>query len=99
MSEDAILASLTRLEAGLTRVESGQSTLRADVMGRVNRLQSLVEATRDELSLNMGATNTALDRTRSTRIEVENTTEILLAMQRQIMRLRVSIEDLQKKQS
>ena len=99
MSEDAILASLTRLEAGLTRVESGQSTLRADVMGRVSRLQSLVDATRDEISLSMGAASTALDRTRSTRIEVENTTETLLAMQRQIMRLRASIEDLQKKQS
>ena len=49
MSEDAVPAALTRLETGLTRVESGQTTLRADVLGRVNRLQSLVDATRDEL--------------------------------------------------
>ena len=93
MSGDEILASLTRLEASLTRVESGQTTL------RINRLQSLVDATRDEVSLSMGAVSTALDRTRSTRFEVENTTEILLAMQRQIMRLRASIEESQKKQS
>lgn len=99
MSDDPILAALARLEAGLTRVEAGQVSLRADVMGRIDRLQNVVEAMRDDISVNMAAASTALDRTRSTRFEVENTTETLVAMNRQIMRLRTSVEELQQKKT
>lgn len=50
MSDDAILAALTRLEAGLTRVEAGQGTLRADVMDRIDRLQNTVKAMREAVA-------------------------------------------------
>jgi hypothetical protein len=78
--------------AALDRLEAGQAKMRTDIMHRIDRLQHIVEMTRDDITVNFGNTgrveriaNGAVDDRRTT-------TEILRVMQRQIMRRQTDVQ-------
>ena len=110
MSDDPVLAALTRLETGqvslradLAGLGAGQGSLgadlarlRADVMDRIDRLQNTVEGMRDDIRVNCGASDRATRIASGASEEVRALGAEVSAMERQIMRLRADVDELKK---
>ena len=90
----AILAALERLEARLTNLESGQTQLRVDLMGRMDRLQDSLTSIRDDIGVNMGRADRAHVAADNTRTELRALGEIVTTMGRQIQRLQTAVREL-----
>ncbi len=111
MSDDRVLAALTRLEEGVARVQEeqaklresqtrlrdDQTKLRVDLMERIDRLENRLTTIQDDIGVNMGAVSTAFDRKVGTRKEVDSTGLLVAAMMRQIHRLQTDVEHLKSK--
>lgn len=54
MSDDPIMAALARLEAGIARLDAGQTTLRVDLMACMDRLQGRLDGIDQHLTLGLG---------------------------------------------
>ena len=94
MSDDPILAALTRLEAGQTALRAdmdtmrdGQTRLRVDLMARMDRLENGLTAIRDDIVVNMARSNLAHDATVSAQLELQ-------VMWRQIKRIESDVREI-----
>jgi hypothetical protein len=83
MSDD----SSQRILDALDRLEAGQAKMRTDIMARIDRLQHIVEMTRDDIVVNFGNTDRVERIANGAVDDMRTPTEILCVMQRQIMRL------------
>jgi hypothetical protein len=90
MSDD----SSQRILDALDRLEAGQAKMRIDIMARIDRLQHIVEMTRDDIVVNFGNTDRVERIANGAVDDMRTTTEILRVMQRQIMRPQTDVQQL-----
>jgi hypothetical protein len=86
MTEQTILAAIAALSAQI-------DSLRVDVMARLDGHGNALTAIRDDIAVNMGATEQAMRVNEHTRDELRGLNDILSAMQRQIRRLNAAVFD------
>jgi hypothetical protein len=86
--------SSQRILDALDRLEAGQAKMRIDIMARIDRLQHIVEMTRDDIVVNFGNTDRVERIANGAVDDMRTTTEILRVMQRQIMRPQTDVQQL-----
>jgi chromosome segregation ATPase len=103
-----VLAALARLEAGQAKLEAGQASLegrqagleagqaklRGDLMDRMDRLENNLTAIRDDIAVNHGTVDQVRRANDNTREELRSLGDVVMAMERQILRLKTDVEDL-----
>jgi transcription elongation GreA/GreB family factor len=90
MSDD----SSQRILDALDRLEAGQAKMRTDIMARIDRVQHIVEMTRDDIVVNFGNTDRVERIANGAVDDMRSTTGILRVMQRQIIRLQTDVQQL-----
>jgi hypothetical protein len=83
-----------RILDALDRLEAGQAKMRTDIVARIDRVQHIVEMTRDDIVVNFGNTDRVERIANGAVDDMRATTEILRVMQRQIMRLQTDVQQL-----
>lgn len=98
MSDDPVLMALAQLGSELrgdsAAIRADLTTFRTDLMARLDRMQDSITAIRDDIGVNMGAADNAKEAAHSTRKELRGLSEMVTAMQRQIMRLQTQVREL-----
>jgi hypothetical protein len=108
MSDDPVLSALSRLEsgltdvgsrltdveAGLTGVQQSQTTLRVDVMARMDRLENKLTEMRDDMTVNIGGTWQTREALSSTRGDLHSLGEQVNIMWRQMKRLEQQVREI-----
>jgi hypothetical protein len=111
MSEESLAAVLNRLEAGLSRIEAGQArldagqtrlegsqtALRADLMERLDRLQTRFDQLHDECFVAFAQGETVRRHGDNTRAETRDLADQLSGLVRQVRMLRARIEQIEDK--
>lgn len=69
--------------------------LRGDLMARLDRQQDAITAIRDDIAVNFGRADRAIDYAKSLRTEFDDLTREVAAMERQIQRLQTEVRQLQ----
>jgi uncharacterized phage infection (PIP) family protein YhgE len=87
-------AGQATLEAGLTSVKASQTSLRVDLMARMDRLENINTAIRDDISVNFGAVDAVRRANDNTRDELRALSDVVSLMHRQINRLQTEVEQL-----
>jgi predicted nucleic acid-binding Zn-ribbon protein len=85
---------LTNVEAGLTGVQQSQTTLRVDVMARMDRLENKLTEMRDDITVNIGGTWQNREAINSTRGDLHGLGEQVNIMWRQIKRLEQQVREI-----
>lgn len=80
--------------ADLARVRDGMTSLRTDLMSRMDRMADTLNAIRDDIATNYGAADHALRLNQNTRDEGRALHDVMAAMQRQILRLQTDVREL-----
>ena len=75
-------ARLEHLETRLEHLEAGQTKIRAEIMDRIDRLQGTVELVREDSRVNWATADTAMNRVRNSRQDIENLLAMITAMER-----------------
>ncbi|HME26241.1 MAG TPA: hypothetical protein VKI44_33760 [Acetobacteraceae bacterium] len=83
-----------QLEAGYKQLESGQTQLRVDLMGRMDRLGDDITRIRDDIGVNMGRAERAIEVADHTREELRSLGSEVAAMWRKVNRLEGDVRDL-----
>jgi archaellum component FlaC len=91
---DALEASQRQVEAGLRQVEAGQTQLRIDLMGRMERLGDDIGRIRDDIGVNMGRADRAIEAADHAREELRSLGSEVAAMWRKVNRLESDVRDL-----
>ena len=98
---DRILAKLDvletgqrQLEASHRQLEAGQNQLRIDLMPRMDRLGDDISRIRDDIGVNMGRAERAVEAADHTREELRSLGSEVAAMWRKVNRLESDIRDL-----
>ena len=91
---DPVMAALMRLEAGQERFEAGLTALRADLMGRLDRLQHTFAGIRDDIALNYGTADQVRRANDHTREELHSLSRLVMAMSTQIQLLQTQVREL-----
>jgi chromosome segregation ATPase len=86
----------TGLTGRLDRLEAGQTSLRVDLMARMDRLQNAIGAVQEDIHVNYFAATKATDDTRALALKVETQGLEIITMQQQILRLKTDVEELKK---
>ena len=101
MSDDSILAALTRLETGqtamanrlngldanLSSVKDSLTTVRSDLMEHMDGLENKLTEVRDDIAVNFGALDQARRPNDNTRDELRGLNDVLSRMMTLILRL------------
>lgn len=90
MSDDSVLAALSRLEEGQTKMRGELTQFRIDVMARFERVEDSLSEIRDDISVNLHRADRADDNASHARDE-------LRTMWRAIQKLRIRVEELEGK--
>jgi chromosome segregation ATPase len=69
---------------------------RAEIMGRIDRLQGTVELVREDARLNWATADTTINRTRNSREDIDDLQKQIAAMQRRYQTLEALVEELRK---
>ncbi len=85
---------LTSVESGLTSVQQSQTSLRVDVMARMDRLENKLTEMRDDITVNIGGTWQNREAINSTRGDLHGLGEQVNIMWRQIKRLEQQVRDI-----
>ena len=91
---DALEASQRQVEASLRQVEAGQTQLRIDLMGRMERLGDDIGRIRDDIGVNMGRADRAIEAADHMRDELRSLGSEIAAMWRKVNRLESDVRDL-----
>ena len=91
---NAVRAELTAQGEKLMAQGEKMIALRTDLMARMDRLQDSITAIRDDIGVNMGAADRAVEANDHTRAEVRSLGEVVTAMGRQIQRLQADVRAL-----
>ena len=87
-------AGQNRLEAGYKQLETGQTQLRIDLMARMDRLGDDIGRIRDDIGVNMGRADRAIEAAGHTREELRSLGSEVAAMWRKVNRLESDVRDL-----
>jgi archaellum component FlaC len=93
-SQRQVEASLRQVEAGQRQVEAGQTQLRIDLMGRMERLGDDIGRIRDDIGVNMGRADRAIEAADHMRDELRSLGSEIAAMWRKVNRLESDVRDL-----
>ena len=97
MSDDAlsmVLEALVRLEGNLAKVQDDLTSLRVDVMARLDRHENHLTSIRDDISVAMGGTDHMRRISDTTREDVRGLAEQLGTMWRKVNRLEEAVRGL-----
>jgi hypothetical protein len=83
-----------QLEAGYKQLETGQTQLRIDLMARMDRLGDDIGRIRDDIGVNMGRADRAIEAASHTREELRSLGSEIAAMWRKVNRLESDVRDL-----
>ncbi len=100
MSDDAlsmILATMIRLEDKMTRFEDKMTSMRADVMLRLDRHESHLGDIRDDIAVSMGRADQAALVAVNTREEARLLSQQVALLQRQVNKLQTRLDQLEPK--
>ena len=87
-------AGQKQLEAGQRQLEAGQKQLRIDLMGRMERLGDQIGRIRDDIGVNMGRAERAIEAADHTREELRSLGNEIAAMWRKVNLLESDVRDL-----
>ena len=87
VGQDVLTAGQEALAAGQARLMAGQDTLRAEVMGCMDRMQEALTEVRDDIAVNMARAIRRTKRPIRTRHDTRLLSEQVATMERQIRRL------------
>src|SRR4051794_10470425 len=90
----SVEAGEAKLGGGLTSVKASQTSLRVDLMARMDRLENINTAIRDDISVNFGAVDAVRRANDNTREELRALSDVVSLMHRQINRLQTEVEQL-----
>ena len=113
MSDDPIIAllngindrlgrmekGLASLEARMTVLDQGQTTLRVDLMARMERLDDQVTLIREDITVNIGAADSVRTANEVTKAELGALSSMVFTMTRQVRRLQTQVDELSGKPS
>lgn len=85
---------LDRIPAKLDVLEAGQKQLRIDLMARMERLGDEIGRIRDDIGVNMGRAERAIEAADHTRDELRSLGSEIAAMWRKVNRLEGDVRDL-----
>ncbi len=91
---EQVEARLEQVEARLERAEAADARLRGDVMARFERVEDRLTSMAEDIKVTMMAVQVEDKRRVSDRSELLAMSELLTAMQRQTMRLRTDVDQL-----
>jgi uncharacterized coiled-coil DUF342 family protein len=89
-------ASVDVLRASVERLSLEQPKTRSELMARIDRLQETVELVRDDLTVNWATANTAINRARNSREDVDDLQKQISAMERRYQTLASLVDGLRK---
>lgn len=92
--DDPIVAALGRLEAGQSSLQAGQTSLRVDLMARMDRLEDGLTAIRNDIAVNFGAADTVRRANDNTREEVRSLADVVSALVRKVRMLETRVRTL-----
>jgi hypothetical protein len=75
-------------------LEDAQTSLRVDLMARMDRLEDMNTKIRDDIAVNFGATDAVRRAHDNTREELRSLSDVVSVMHRQISRLETDVEQL-----
>jgi hypothetical protein len=97
MSDNPILAALTRLEAGQGRLEAEQTRLRVDLMERMDRLQAGMDSFDDHLTMGLGNSDRVERKSDGAVEQTRLLGEQMTTMHRIVRRLESRMNDLEER--
>jgi len=83
-----------QLEAGLARLEAAQTSLRVDLMARLDRVQDSVTAVRDDVGVNLAQSERAHEAIADTRAEVRSLGQQVAVAFRRIRQLEERVREI-----
>jgi chromosome segregation ATPase len=86
-SVEELRASDDVLRASVERLTLEHPKTRSELMARIDRLQETVELVRDDLTVNWATANTAINRARNSREDVDDLQKQISAMERRYQTL------------
>jgi hypothetical protein len=95
----ALQVGQSALGESIHQVAADQTRLRVEVMARIDRLQTTVEVVREDARVNWATANTAMDRVKSYRSDIDHLTEIISAMERRHQTLAAIVDELRNRKS
>jgi chromosome segregation ATPase len=89
-----LMGRMDRLEAGQERLETSQTSLRADTMERMDRLQDSLTDIRNDIGVNFGASDAVKRANDNTREEVRALSEMMSALVRKVRALETRVREI-----
>ena len=93
---DTLEGWLMSIKDEANQIRDGQTSLRIDIMARLDRHEERLTAIRDDITVAMGRTGHVDRLNNNTRDEVRSLSEVVTAMQKQIMRLQTRMDELSR---
>jgi hypothetical protein len=88
--------SIEELRASVEKLTLEQLKTRSELMARIDRLQETVELVRDDVTVNWATANTAINRARNSREDVDDLQRQISAMERRYQTLASLVDGLRK---
>ncbi len=92
-------ASQSKLSASQSKLSASQSKLRSEIMDRIDRLQETVEFVRDDARVNWATADTAINRARKSREDIDDLLKMIAAMERRFQTLASLVDGLRKSET
>ena len=86
--------ALRELRANAQEISSEQSKTRSEIMSRIDRLQETVELVRDDARVNWATADTAINRARNSRQDIDDLQKQIGAMERRYQTLAALVDGL-----
>jgi predicted nuclease with TOPRIM domain len=87
-------ADQVELRDSIRQVGADQTRLRVEVMARIDRLQATVDLVREDARVNWATADTAMNRVKNYREEIDHLTAMISAMERRYQSLAAVVDDL-----
>jgi septal ring factor EnvC (AmiA/AmiB activator) len=91
-----IQADLQELRALVENIRSEQSKTRIEIMDRIDRLQTTIEMVREDARVNWATADTAINRAKNSRADIDDLQGQISAMERRYQTLAAVVDELRK---
>jgi hypothetical protein len=91
---DALDAKFDAMRADIARLDRSHTTLRVDLMARMDRLQNNLNALRDDIAVNYGASDAVKRANDNTREELRGLGDIVSARYRKVIALEARVRQI-----
>jgi hypothetical protein len=85
------------LRLAISELNGAQVKMRSEIMDRIDRLQETVEIVRDDVRVNWATADTAINRARSSREEIDDLQKVIAAMERRFQTLASIVDGMRKR--